>query len=557
MNSSTQKDARQAAGESTFPPSGARPSAETIERALRTLEGRYPRGPVIAIGTNGLTVDMPDSVPRTDNPVLLGRSGLDSLPVEDHQVLIRAFEQVLETGMAVCPLHPPGYTQEVMWHGFDLRETHGVVVALLGIDADPTYVPEGLDSRDMARIGPPRFATLEKDERAYVTGVAGGISEILGWEADEMVGKRSLDFIHVDDHALAIDNWIEMLAHPGPSRRIRQRVRHKDGSWVWFETTNNNLLADPDHRCVVCEMVDITDEMAAQEALRAREQLLNRLAETIPVGLCQIDSKARVVYTNDRLHEIVGVSRVATVRAQFATVVAADRPPLQRAIGAVLTEGSHADIEVACSHADGDDLRFCTISFRALRHDDGSISGAIACVADVTEAARLREELKLRATFDQLTGCRNRASIMAALEADIARDAQRADRAVMFVDLDGFKSINDRYGHAAGDSLLRKVAYRLRRLVREIDLVGRTGGDEFLVICPDVGGTEEAIELGDRLARVLGDDLGDAGGEPSCTVTVGVAWSSGNSASADALVAAADEAMYKSKRARTDRALPA
>jgi diguanylate cyclase (GGDEF)-like protein/PAS domain S-box-containing protein len=452
--------------------------------------------------------------------------------------------------MAQCMLHPPGYA-EVTWHGFDLRRRHGVIVGVITADGEVPAAAVAADTRNMVRARPPRFATIRKDERSFIVGVSGAMSEILGWSADELLGHRSLDFVHPDDHSLAIDNWMEMLANPGPSRRVRQRLKHKDGSWVWFEITNNNLLEDPDHGCVVAEMVDISDETAAQEALRAREQLLNRLAEAIPVGLFQIDTEGRIVYTNDRLHEILGVERSPTVDAQLATIVADDRPTLERAIGEVLELGSDADTEVACRRPGDADFRYCTIGFRALRHDDGAISGAIACVADVTDSARLREQLKFRATFDELTGCHNRASIMAALEADIERNPMQAERAVMFVDLDRFKEINDRHGHAAGDELLRRVARLLRESMRENDLVGRTGGDEFLVICPDVGGVERAVGLAERLAEALRDGIRAETDELRCSVSIGVAWSSGNSSDADTLVAAADAAMYQAKRAGT------
>jgi diguanylate cyclase (GGDEF)-like protein/PAS domain S-box-containing protein len=491
---------------------------------------------------------MPDSVPRKENPVLTGRSALDGVPVEDHARLIAAFDALLKHGTAQCVLHPPGYS-EVTWNGFDLRERHGVIVGVITADGDAPANESAEDTRDMVRVGPPRFGTIRKDLRSVIAGVSDEMSEILGWSADEMLGQRSLEFVHPDDHALAIDNWMEMLAHPGPSRRVRQRLKHKDGSWVWFEVTNNNLLEDPEHGCVMAEMLDISDEMAAQEALREREQLLNRLAEAIPVGLFQIDTEGGIVYTNDRLHEIVGVELRPTVKAQLASIVPDDRPTLERAIAEVLAVGSHADVEVACRRPGDADLRYCTIGFRALRHDDGTISGAIACVADVTDSARLREELKFRATFDELTGCHNRASIMAALEADIARDPVQAERAVMFVDLDRFKAINDRHGHAAGDELLRRVALLLRESLRENDLLGRTGGDEFLVICPNVGGAERAMKLAERLAESLRDGI-DAEDELRCSLSIGVAWTSGDAIDADALVAAADAAMYEAKRGR-------
>ena len=316
---------------------------------------------------------------------------------------------------------------------------------------------------------------------------------------------------------------------------------------MWFEVTNHNLLADPDHRCVVSEMVDVSHEMAAQEALRAREQLLDRLAETIPVGLFQVDAERRVVYTNDRLHQILGVERSDSVQGQLSTVSDAHRPALDSALDEVLGDGAHADIEVELRLPPNDELRFCTINLRALSHEDGSVSGAIACVADVTDSARMREELRQRATLDQLTGCYNRASIMLALKGDIARGPE-ADRAVMFVDLDCFKQLNDAHGHATGDGLLSLVAERLKAGARAGDLVGRIGGDEFLLVCPDIGGPEHAMKLAKRLAGVLRQEIPLARVSVAQRVSIGVAWSRGQGADADALVARADDAMYESKR---------
>ena len=525
-----------------------RRSAATVEREFRALIEQYPTAPLVPVTENGLIADMPTSLPRLENPVLKGRAALDGVPADDHARLIAAFDTLLKQGMAQCVLHPPGYG-EVTWFGFDFRERHGVIVGVITAAGEVPPAASPVDTRDMVRVGAPRFATIRKDGRSFIVDVSDAMSEILGWDAGELLGQRSLEFVHPDDHPLAIDNWMEMLAHPGPSRRVRQRLKHKDGSWVWFEVTNHNLLADPEHSCVVAEMVDITDEMAAQEALRAREQLLNRLAEAIPVGLLQIDTEGRIVYTNDRLHEILGLDLSPTVEAQLATIVPDDRPPLERAIAEVLEVGSHADVEVACRRPGDADLRYCTIGFRALQHDDGAISGVIACVADVTDSARMREELKFRASFDELTGCHNRASIMTALEADIERDA--GERAVMFVDLDRFKAINDHHGHAAGDELLRRVARLLRESVRENDLVGRTGGDEFLVICPDAGGAERAMTLAGRLSEALRDAMHAETDQPCCSLSIGVAWSSGDAIDADTLVAAADAAMYQAKHAGT------
>jgi diguanylate cyclase (GGDEF)-like protein/PAS domain S-box-containing protein len=515
----------------------------TLETALASLLVRYPEAPVVASGTDGVLVAMPASVPLQRNPVLEARTGMDLVSPEDRPRLLSNWDKVLTGGAARCQLHlasNPDATVMCFW--FDIRETHGVIVTVLvPTNAADSPVPRVPDHPPVTS----RFARISKDDAGVIVKIDRAATQILGWSAEEMEGHRSTEFFHPDDHALAIDNWLEMLASPGIGRRVRLRHRRRDGSWLWFEVTNNNLLEDPDYRCVVCEMVDISEEMA-------REQLLGRLAETVPVGLFQVDADRHVVYTNDRLHQILGVDGATTVETQLATVVDADRSAIGHALDDVLGQGKDADIEVELRLPPSGRLRFCTISLRALDNGDGTISGAIACVADVTDSTRMREELKTRATFDELTGCYNRPSIMDALEASVASGQRRGERAVMFVDLDRFKEVNDREGHAAGDELLRIVAERLRSVVRADDLVGRIGGDEFLVVCPEIGGPEQAMKLAERMAQALRKEacLATVGTAVELKASIGVAWSNGDDTGADMLVAQADSAMYKSKRER-------
>ena len=385
--------------------------AQTVETALRWLLRRYPEAPVFAAGEDGLAVAVPESVALKSNPVLEARTGMELIVPADRVRLLSTWDKVLKNGAARCSLHPASDPEaSVTYFGFDLRENHGVVLGVV-VSADGAGGPI-----EAVPGSPPvtsRFARVSKDDSGVIVKIDEAAKQILGWSPEEMVGRRSVEFLHPDDHALAIDNWLEMLASPGVARRVRLRHRRRDGSWVWFEATNNNLLDDPDYRCVVCDMVDISEEMA-------REQLLGRLAETVPVGLFQVDVDRRIVYTNDQLRRILGVDGATAVDAQLATIVESSRPAVEQALHEVLTEGNDADIEVELRLPPSGRLRFCTISLRALNHGDGTISGAIACVADVTDSTRMREELKRRATFDELTGCYNRPSIMHALEATIA-----------------------------------------------------------------------------------------------------------------------------------------
>ena len=246
------------------------------------------------------------------------------------------------------------------------------------------------------------------------------------------------------------------------------------------------------------ECVDISDEMAAHEALRAREQLLRRIAETVPLGLLHVDRNGSVVYANERLHEILHSQ--ATPDDPLANVADADRAVFDAALYALVDDGEDRDLHMVLHPGSGLEERVCEVSMRALTGESGAVSGAIVCVEDVTEQLRVQAELENRATYDSLTGCLNRMSILSVLAASV--DApQRVG--VVFIDIDGFKRVNDSHGHATGDSVLVETAARLRECVREGDLVGRLGGDEFLIVCPGAGDATDMLKVAQRVVDAV------------------------------------------------------
>jgi diguanylate cyclase (GGDEF)-like protein len=166
----------------------------------------------------------------------------------------------------------------------------------------------------------------------------------------------------------------------------------------------------------------------------------------------------------------------------------------------------------------------------------------------------MHHELERLAMLDPVTDCHNRRSIMRVLDASLAKHATESPgTAVIFVDIDHFKQVNDTLGHAAGDELLRVVADRLRGTVRAGDIVGRIGGDEFLVICPQTSVAEEVSNLGWRIAEVLGNNVSLSSGVVETRASIGVAWTGSVAVDADRLVGEADGAMYESKRGGAGR----
>jgi diguanylate cyclase (GGDEF)-like protein/PAS domain S-box-containing protein len=515
---------------------------DALDRALRALLDQHHDALVAAVDEDGLFTPMPASVPLRDQPVLAGRSALDVVTPPDRVVVITTWERARRTGAARTPVRLVGAGDAcATLHLLDATARHGVFVAVL-------VAEEGGADLERVQAMPaamPRIARTQKNELAVLAAVDDATTRMLGWQPDEIVGRRSLDFIHAEDQDRAIENWMEMLSRPGQSARVRLRHACHDGSWQWVEVTNTNLLDDPAHGYVLAEMVDVADEMAAQEALRAREQLLYRLAEAVPIGLLQVDRERRVVYTNERLTAIVGVGSCASVDEQLSTVAAEDTQVLAAALDEVLG-GSDVDVEVRlCPPEEG--VRHCRARLRSLTDDAGAVTGAIVCLEDVTESVRLRDELEDRATFDVLTRAHNRGSTMAALERALGQAATTT--AVIFVDVDRFKPVNDRYGHTAGDELLRVVAARLQGAVRDRDVVGRLGGDEFLVVCPDVGGAGEAMAVAERVRSSIAGVVQLGRTTLEVRVSLGVACAPAGT-TADAVVARADAAMYEAKRNR-------
>jgi diguanylate cyclase (GGDEF)-like protein/PAS domain S-box-containing protein len=512
---------------------------------------RHPHDFIGTISPMGLFVPLPEGFDTGGLRLIEGaQSALGLVVPADQRLAIEAWHQALRQGVGNCLVHPVAAPDElVRLHLIDMTHRYGVFVILFtGLSAHPAGA--ALQHEPIK----PRLVTVHKDQVAIVTSADPEIALVLGWTAAELAGTRSLDLVHPDDQQRAIAGWMDMLTTPqGEGRRVRLRHLHRDGHPIWFEVTNYNLLADPERPRVVAEMLDISDEMAAQEALRAGEQLMRRLTETIPMGIVQIDAERRIVYQNERAARAIGAGLGDVLGDEYLRpIVPGDRAAIDAAIDGVLSAGS--DIDVEYGHRDERGLRRVRAGLRSLTAGTGEITGAIICLTDVTEDVRLRDELKQRATYDALTGCRNRASTLSALGEALAGPGRTGGTAVIFIDLNDFKQVNDRYGHAAGDRLLTHVATCLRSAVRDGDVVGRFGGDEFVVICADVATAERARGIGESLLAALGEGCLDLAGERVMPqASIGVAWGDPATTAPDALIARADTAMYAAKKSRTGR----
>jgi diguanylate cyclase (GGDEF)-like protein/PAS domain S-box-containing protein len=340
------------------------------------------------------------------------------------------------------------------------------------------------------------------DRNAVIFRAEGRVQEILGCSAEEMIGRTPLDFVHRDCYADSLALWFDLVEHPGSTRTTRRRYVRLDGGEVWCEASYLNRLAADGTGEVVVLVYDITERRAQEEALRLSEEESHHLArefrslaEEVPTAVFRAEVDGRITFFNNRFAELLGHGSDVTNLTEVA------HPDDQARL--------HDELEQLASDPSADSLTIeikgCLLG-RALSMTCRTVGDAttgrrsfVGSIDDLTDTVHLRQ----RATTDALTGLLNRQAFEDLLEAELRDDPE--DLVVAFLDLDGFKQVNDNLGHDAGDEVLRAVAGCLGAALRPADLLGRHGGDEFVVACRWPGETSDQLvsrRLTDALAAV-------------------------------------------------------
>jgi diguanylate cyclase (GGDEF)-like protein/PAS domain S-box-containing protein len=299
---------------------------------------------------------------------------------------------------------------------------------------------------------------------------------------------------------------------------------------------------------------DVTAQKAHERSLRASEQLNREILSGLQEGVLVVDTDTRVVVVNQAAGELFGVTAEELMDRPLSGIpvdllddrghlIAADGLPLTRALNGEEVTGQI----VRVVRRDGS-LLWVEVHANPLHDADGKLYGAVASYDDVTARVERDRRVRQEADTDALTGLANRRALERTLEAALGRAGARGRSVgVVMLDLDGFKAINDTHGHAEGDRALREVAARLRRCVRERDLVARFGGDEFVVVLTDLGGRSEVVQDSvERIREVLAEPFG----KMRLNAAIGVATFPADGGSGADLLAHADRAMYVDKATR-------
>jgi diguanylate cyclase (GGDEF)-like protein/PAS domain S-box-containing protein len=384
--------------------------------------------------------------------------------------------------------------------------------------------------------------TIDPDLR--LTWVSGNVTELLGYSPDELVGVATLDLVHPDDIGTVADRLAAMLDEGFQRDPLLVRARHKDGSWHPIEGAASNLLDDEGVGALVVTMRDVAGRI---ERERERERLIKLVQGTTDVVVV-IDAEFGLQWANQAATEFFGLDDGDRSTVRFLQLMSEPaRSVLGEEILPALEESGHWSGEMEFV-VEGERVPTSAV-VTAEVDDEGDLREISIVARDIRERIAFEHELRHQATHDPLTGLPNRVLLADRLEVALARSARLATGvAVLFCDVDHFKRVNDRFGHRAGDRLLREVAERLTGLLRPFDTVGRLGGDEFVLVCTDLKTVGDAARIARRISRALQEPIVVDHDQVSITLSVGIAYSEGPLDDPEALVRDADAALYRAKQ---------
>ncbi len=421
--------------------------------------------------------------------------------------------------------------------------------AVRGIVLNSRDVTERIEAERALRETGARFRALAEHATDLVTVTAAdgtfsyvseSVTRMLGWTPEELVGQPSTVLIHPDDRPLARDSVMEYLAGRSEARPLEHRVRHKDGTWRVVESITTNLTDEPSLGGLVTNARDITERRRAE----ARAQQLTDVLEQSNEVVVLSEPHGRLVYANQRARELLGLGIGQDV-GELSSLESRQR--LRNEIMPFVRRHGLWSGELTLRTTAGDEVPM--LATVQAHRQDGEIVLLSTIAHDITEMKRTQHRLEYEATHDALTGLPNRAMFNEFGEQALERAGRhRTTTAVLFLDLDGFKAVNDSLGHDAGDRALVEVAKRLRVAVRGGDLVARLGGDEFCVLCELITGEDEMRELGERIVGAVSTPLRIHGRDVEIGTSIGIAVDVRGEQTLGNLVRDADVALYHAKR---------
>jgi len=447
-----------------------------------------------------------------------------------------------------------GEERLIAWHNAVLRDAQGMVSGILSSGEDIT------ERKAAERALAHSRALLEslinsipdlifyKDTGSVYLGCNRAFAVFANRPPEELVGRTDFDLVDAKLASFFREHDQIMLAS-GKPRRNEEMVTYPDGRQVLLETLKTPYYGPSGELLGLIGISrDITARKQAEDRIKRSEDSLNRAKAVAHVGSWSLGFAADTSEWSAETYRIFGMEPGEPLQAGsfFSRLHPEDQERVQAAWEQAQTTGQ---LDVECRIQARNRTKWVDIRAELEFDDAGQARTAVGTLQDITDRKAAEESVMYLAHYDALTGLPNRQLLEDRLEYAISIMARRkhAPVAVLFLDLDRFKNINDSLGHRMGDLLLRKVGERLQTSLRAEDTVARTGGDEFTVVLPDTGEQGAAV-VAEKITDALGQAFDIEGRSLSISSSIGIAMYPDNGEDVDALVRSADTAMYRAKK---------
>lgn len=377
---------------------------------------------------------------------------------------------------------------------------------------------------------------------------------LLGWTMRDAIGRDVADIAPIADK----DTGVPLES---PAKKALRYGRTTDIDFGTMLISKNGQrepiddsaapVKDEEGHVLGTVMVfrSVRERLATEEKLRESEEYFRSVFDFAPVGMALLGLDNRFIRVNNAICTLLGFSKEELVGTCQDSVVCADSPENEHAILAEVLSGQSLCSQFEKRYRAGDGRIVWTLVNVSLLRQHGEPLCYLWQVHDLTERKDVELRLARLAHFDPLTGLANRAYLSDEIERHIQLARRHQERfAVIFLDLDHFKQINDSLGHEAGDDLLKAIAMKLKNSVREIDTVARLGGDEFVILADGLG-RADAADLAVRLRNEIIQPIRAEGRAVRVGASFGIGWAHCGM-TADEVLKSADERMYVEKRSR-------
>lgn len=400
--------------------------------------------------------------------------------------------------------------------------------------------------RYSALVGDAYEAICLVDAAGNIIYLNPALHRMFGYEDGELLGRDGFALLHREDVSRVEELRRELLARPGMSLTFECRVRNRSGEWRWLQGIAVNMLEDPGVAALVLNYRDITGRRRTENALREGAH-----TGGVDEWMFELDRDGRFTFCSPAVERMIGYKPDEVIGHHFTDFYFPESKEkvtqfFQRIVAA---RSGWTDLVQRLRHRDGTEC-YVEASAVPLFDEHNELIGFRGSDRDITSRARFEQRVRYGSRRDPLTGLPTRLFFqekLASILATIARNGTGERTAVLFIDLDHFKLLNDTFGHTVGDNALQVITSMIRSAAGTAENVARVGGDEFTVFLPGVDGLDEAHAIAKKIFDAVSVPLVLEGNQVHISATIGISISPWDGDTSAALIRNAEHAMHRAK----------